>query len=65
MPTHIPIVVAYKAPNRKKVSVKVFTDLRCPDKLITNRSTLLPKNCEIVQLGVGERFIKDYRKKYL
>jgi hypothetical protein len=39
----IPIAVAYKKKSGSKVWVKEFTDLPSPDKLITNRSTLLPQ----------------------
>lgn len=64
MPTHIPIVVAYKAPRKRKVSLKIFTDLRCPDKLITKRSTLIPSGSEILDIGIGEKFKETYKKKY-
>jgi len=47
-----------------KYRLKTFTDLNCPDKLITNRSKLLPKNCEILEMAVGERFYKLFQKKY-
>lgn len=61
---YIPIAVAYKSV-RGKNYVKKFTDLNCPDKLITNRSNLLPKGCEILEIAVGERFYKLFQKKYI
>lgn len=64
MISYIPISVAYRKKTGSKVWVKTFTNERCPDKLITNRSTRLPEGCEIVELGVGSRFEEVYKKKY-
>lgn len=61
---YTPIAVAYKKKSGSKVWVQEFTDVRCPDKLITNRTNLLPKDCEIIELGVGSKFINKYIKKY-
>ena len=61
---YTPIAVAYKKKTGKKVWVTQFTDLPCPDKLITKRSKLLPEGSEIVQMGVGSKFYKLYTKKY-
>lgn len=58
-----PIAVVYKY--RRKVFVKEFTDLRCPDPLITSRSNKLPKGCEIIQIGQGSKFYQQYQAKYL
>jgi hypothetical protein len=58
----IPIAVVYQVKN--KVFVKEFKDLRSPDPLITNRSTKLPPNSEILQIGVGSNFYQQYIKKY-
>jgi hypothetical protein len=59
-----PIAVIYKKKSGSKFWLKVFTDLRCPDPLITNRSTKLPEGCEILEIGVGKNFEDLYRKKY-
>ena len=59
-----PIAVVYKKKTGSKYWLKVFTDLRCPDPIITNRSTKLPEGAEIVEIGVGEGFISSYKKKY-
>lgn len=64
MTEYIPIVVAYKKKTGAKVWIKTFTDLRCPDPLITNRSTKLPEGSEILEIGVGSMFIEKYEKKY-
>lgn len=61
---YIPISVAYKKKTGTKVWVKTFTDLRCPDPLITNRSTKLPEGSEIIEIGVGSRFEERYKQKY-
>ena len=59
-----PIAVVYKKKTGSKYWIKVFTDLRCPDPLITNKSKKLPEGAEIVEIGVGENFISSYKKKY-
>lgn len=61
---YIPISVAYKKKTGSKVWIKTFTSERCPDKLITKRSTKLPEGCEIVEIGVGSKFEEIYKKKY-
>lgn len=61
---YTPIVVAYKKKTGTKVWIKTFTDLRCPDPLITNRSTKLPEGSEILEIGVGSIFEEKYRKKF-
>ena len=62
MTERVPIAVAYQV--KKKIYVKEFKDLRTPDSLITNRSTKLPPNSEILQIGVGSNFYQQYIKKY-
>ena len=59
-----PIAVVYKKKSGSKFWLKVFTDLRCPDPLITNRSTKLPEGSEIVEIGVGSKFEAIYKNKY-
>lgn len=58
------IVVAYKRKWGKKVMLKVFNDLTCPDKIISSRSKLLPEGSEILDLGVGKGFVEKYKKKH-
>ena len=58
------IVVAYKRKWGKKVMLKIFNDLPCPDKIISSRSKLLPEGSEILDLGVGKGFIEKYKKKH-
>jgi hypothetical protein len=59
-----PIAVVYKKKTGSKYWLKVFTDLRCPDPIITNRSTKLPEGAEIIEIGVGNKFTETYKKKY-
>ncbi len=61
---YTPIVVAFNQPRKRKVQLKVFTDLRCPDTIITNRSKKLPEGSEILEIGVGSRFEEKYKTKY-
>lgn len=63
-PEYTPIVVAFKQPRKRKVQMKIFTDLRCPDPLITNKSKKLPEGSEILDIGIGEVFKELYKKKH-
>jgi hypothetical protein len=62
--TYTPIAVAYKKKYGKKVIVEEFIHERCPDTLITKASNKLPKDCEILDIGVGKSFYGIYKKKY-
>ena len=53
-----PITVRYKKKSGSKIWVKTFYDLPYPDKLLSNRTTLLPKDCEIVHIGVGKSYME-------
>jgi len=62
---YTPIAVAYtKGKYGKKVYVEQWTNQRCPDKLNSVRTKLLPKDCEILEMGVGSKFYNQYKKKY-
>ena len=63
MISRTPIAVVYTLKN--KTYVKEFTDLACPDPLITKRSTKLPEGAEIIQIGQGSSFFKLYQSKYI
>ena len=64
LPQKVPITVAYKKRTGKKVWLKTFTNLVNPDRIITNRSTLLPPGTEIVEIGIGYKFEELYKKKF-
>lgn len=63
---YIPISVVFKRGEgiKEKIYLKTFSDLRCPDKLITKRTNLLPKDCVIMEIAVGVKFHKLFQKKY-
>lgn len=54
---YLPITVKYKKKSGSKIWKKTFYDLPYPDRLISNRGNLLPKECEIVHIGVGKNYI--------
>lgn len=60
---NVPIYVVTKG-QRGRMKLRVFKDLRCPDTLITKRSSKIAYYDEIVALGVGKRFRDIYKKKY-
>ena len=62
---YTPITVAYKKRYGKKVYIETFTDQRTPDRLLSTRTKILPKDCEVLDIGVGKSFIETYKKKYL
>lgn len=61
---YTPIAVVYKKKSGSRYWLKVFTDLRCPDPLLGNRTSKLPYGCEIIEIGHGKSFEKKYKKKY-
>ena len=63
-PERTPIAVVFKKKYGKKPVLKVFKDHRCPDRILSTRSPVLPKDCEVLDVGVGSRFESIYRKKY-
>jgi hypothetical protein len=60
------VVVYRKSEGSKKKYMTVFPNEQTPDKLINGRARkpLLPDNYVIDEIGVGERFIEDYKKQY-
>jgi hypothetical protein len=57
-------VVVYKKPTGKKYYLLTTeTDI---DEVLSNskRKPLIPNNCEIVDMGIGESFIKPFKKQY-
>ena len=57
-------VVVYKKPTGKKHYL--FTTESEIDEVISNskRKPLIPNNYEIVDMGIGEAFIKQFTKQY-
>lgn len=63
MAVYTPIYVVAKGP-KGGLKLLSFTDLNCPDKLITNRSTRIDSKLEILEIGIGKKFKQIYKKKY-
>ena len=63
MAVYTPIHVVVKGP-KGGIKLLTFTDLPCPDKLITNRSTRIDSKLEILEIGIGKKFKQTYKKKY-
>ena len=57
-------VVVYKKPTGKKYYL--FTTESEVDEVLSSskRKPLLPNNYEIVDMGIGESFIKQFQKQY-
>jgi hypothetical protein len=57
-------VVVYKKPTGKKYYL--FTTESEIDEVLNNskRKPLIPNNYEIVDMGIGESFIKSFKKQY-
>lgn len=61
-----PIVVVHKGPRKNsKILIEVFKNSRVDD-IIDNkkRKPLIPKENEILEIGVGNAFEEKYQKKY-
>ena len=56
--------VAYKLKRGRKVIVEVFP--YHVDRIINSRSTkpIIPKDAEILAIGIGKGFLESYKKKY-
>jgi hypothetical protein len=61
-----PVVVVHKGPKKNsKIYIDIFTNSRVDDIINSNkRKPLIPKQNEILDMGVGSNFEKRYRKKY-
>ncbi len=60
------IVVVHKRPRKNgKVFLEVFKNTRVDDIIsTTKRNPLIPKENDILELGVGISFVEKYKKKY-
>ena len=60
------VVVVHKRPRKNgKIFLEVFENTRIDDIIATNkRKPLIPKENEILELGVGISFVERYKKKY-
>jgi len=62
----IPIVCVYKGPRKNsKIHIEVFNNILVDDIIsTTKRKPLIPKDSQILELGVGTAFLEKYKKKY-
>ena len=62
----LPVVVVHKGPRKNsKVHLEVYENTRVDDIIsTTKRKPLIPKDNEILDLGVGESFIEKYKHKH-
>ena len=62
----MPIVVVHKGPRKNsKIKLEIFENTRVDDIISsTKRKPLIPKENEILDLGVGSSFIEKYKHKY-
>ena len=62
----LPVVVVHKGPRKNsKIKLEIFENTRVDDIIsTTKRKPLIPKENEILDLGVGDSFVEKYKKKY-
>jgi len=63
----IDVVVVHKGPRKNsKIILEVYSDGTRVDDIINTRKLkpLIPKENEILEIGVGISFLKRYKKKY-
>lgn len=60
------VVVVHKGPRKNsKVILQIFENTRVDDIINTRKlKPLIPKENEILELGVGISFVERYKKKY-
>jgi len=60
----LPVVVVYKKPTTKKYSLLVSESEIDDIILSTKRNPIIPSTCEIIDIGIGESFVKLFKKQY-
>ena len=60
------VVVVHKGPRKNsKIKLEIFENTRVDDIISsTKRKPLIPKENEILDLGVGSSFVEKYKHKY-
>lgn len=60
------VVVVHKGPRKNsKIILQIFENTRVDDIINTlKRKPLIPKENEILDIGVGISFVERYKKKY-
>ena len=61
----LPITIVFKTSNRSnaKVKMKTFKN-RTIDQVLMDKLPGVPESAKILEIGVGESFIKKYASKY-
>lgn len=61
----LPITIVFKTSNRSnaKVKMKTFKN-RTIDQVLMDKLPGVPESAQILEIGVGESFIKKYVSKY-
>ena len=62
----LPVVVVHKGPRKNsKVILEVFENTRVDDIInLRKLKPLIPKENEILDIGVGDSFLERYKKKH-
>jgi len=62
----LPVVVVHKGPRKNsKVILEVFENTRVDDIInLRKLKPLIPKENEILDIGVGDSFVERYKKKH-
>ncbi len=62
----VEIVVVHKGPRKNsKILLQIFENTRVDDIINTRKlKPLIPKENEILEIGVGLSFVERYKKKY-
>jgi len=60
------VVVVHKGPRKNsKTILEIFTNTRVDDIINARKlKPLIPKENDILEIGVGSSFVKRYKKKY-
>lgn len=61
---HSPIFVVYKKERGRKYYLKKFTEYNSVDRIIAEKSRIIPRDCSIEQVGVGKDLEEIYKKKF-
>jgi len=62
----VPVIVAYKPPRKNaKVKIERFPGITVDEILsLTKRKPLIPYECDILRIGIGEVFEQKYKEEF-
>jgi len=60
----LPIVVVFKSPTKKDIKIKVYKNTTIDEVNFKNKLPGIPQKSEILELGIGNSFVKRYKEKY-